>query len=1541
MTTQSPDAAEEQVADDFNEAMPTLGYNQQPVVGLGGSAGAIPALVTFMQTARPSGLAYVVILHLSPEHESTLAELLQRHTAMPVVQVTGTLKVMPDTVYVIPPRHALRMVDGHLQLGVMPVDRPGRVAVDLFFRTLADTHGPHATAIVLSGLDSDGAIGIKRIKERGGLTIAQDPAEAQHDGMPRAAIATGMVDWVLPVAEMPRRVARYVELERHLALPPEHAHDVDLSARLPGAESEFREVLTFLRTRTGRDFANYKRATILRRIGRRMQVNGVQELGEYLSCLHTRPGEATALLQDLLISVTNFFRDSDCFEALERHIATLFHDKTSGSVIRVWVSACATGEEAYSIAMMLSEYARTLDAPPAVQIFATDLDEDAIRVAREGVYPTTIAADVSEDRLRRFFTKEHRGYRVRRELREQVLFAAHDVLKDSPFSRLDLLTCRNLLIYLNRDAQRRVFETAHFALNPGGRMFLGASETVDDSSSLFFVLDKKHRIYAPRPVPRIGLPVPSGQSSLARALDAQGAARSGPVMPGASFASGSLIENRSQRAIAASDGRSVSWAELHFKMLEMLAPPSIVVDSDHEIVHLSPNAGRYLQFGGGEPSRDVLHAIHPALRIELRAAFYQVAQTLVRAELTPLPIDLGGKPVVVRVAVAPMADIAPGLLLVTIEALRDEDLPPDVVPRPLPADDNPLSHLLDRELERLKSHLRDTVEQYEASTEELKASNEELQAMNEELRSATEELETSREELQSINEELTTVNHELKSNVDELGHANSDMQNLMDATAIATVFLDRELCVTRYTPSAVSLFNLIPTDIGRPLTHLTNHLDYPQLETDARRVLQGLIPVEREVDDAQGHGYLVRMLPYRTTEDRIAGVVLTLVDVTERKRSQEALRLSEERFGAIANRAAVGVLQANLAGVTTFANRFICELLGCRDRDLIGRPLLDIVHPQDREASAALFATLPQTTSFQVEKRLVRKDGSILWVHDSVSQLSSADTLEGALLVVCIDVSERKDAENALRVSEERLRLIIDNASEYAIFTADLERRVTSWNPGAERLLGWAEEDIVGKQCDVVFSDEERAQDWPAREASQALAEGRAVGEREHQRRNGERFWTTGALMPMRDESGAVIGFVKILRDQTAERLSHDQLVASRKDLEQALDDNQRARRQLESADLAKDRFLAVLSHELRNPLAAISGAKEVLSRSAPLDDESRARAQSILGNQIEAMKSLLDDLLDISRLRFGRLAFKKQVVTLSRIVEQALETARPLIERRRHELRTHLPDTPVLLCADPMRMGQAIANLLVNAAKYTDEGGHIVLSAHVENEQCVIDVVDDGRGLDNEALESMFDMFWRSGELDAAGAHSMGIGLALVRSVVGMHDGSVSARSAGPGQGSTFTVRLPLHVEEESTAPEPVPTRLASGGGAPVLARTIVIADDNEDVAWTLAAVLEGAGFEVRTALEGQQAIALVAEFEPDVVVLDIGMPGMSGYEVAERLRAMPHGRKMLLVAATGWGSESDRQASASAGFDAHLIKPVSAAELQQVIQRLSAERS
>jgi two-component system CheB/CheR fusion protein len=888
-----PDHAEQQLSADFDNIVPSRGYGLTPIVGLGGSAGSIAAMREFFSGMPPdSGMAFVVVLHLSAEHESILSSLIQRTTSMPVAQVVTKARVEPNRVYVIPPGKSLVSADGFLQLDDLAEERGRRMTVDIFFRTLADSHGPHAAAIVLSGADGDGAIGIKRIKERGGLTVVQDPEEAEYPGMPQTAIATGMIDWVLRVGDMPARLVEYGAFEKKLRLPAEEGPHPAAPPPPPSSrdadEAVLRDVLAVLRTRTGRDFSYYKRATILRRVARRMQVNSVEDLHAYLAFLRTHAGEASALLQDLLISVTNFFRDHDAFASLAAHLPKILESKTSDDIVRVWVPACATGEEAYSIAMLLAEHSRNLDSPPLIQVFATDLHDDVIQAARHGLYHDTIAADVSEERLRRFFTRDHHGYRVRREIREAVMFASHDLLKDSPFSRIDLISCRNLLIYLDRAAQARAFDIFKFSLNTGGLLFLGLSESADESAS-FSALDKKHRIYLHRGTQKPGLPVLPGPTSLALALRAS-PIRHPLVLPGPSFRMRDETPAQSIPDIPSTH----SWAGVHAMLVDWLAPPSILVNGEHEIVHLSEKAGQYLKMTGGEPSRNLLHLIHPDLRIDLRASLYRADQTKGPAEARSIPIDIEGTRRTVDIRVIPAYELSDGFMLVTLDA----QLSPFAgrSGETATVEPDPASKHLENQLERVQGQLRDTIEQHEASTEELKASNEELQAMNEELRSATEELETSREELQSINEELTTVNQELKSNVDELAHANSDLHNLMASTAIATIFLDRDLRITRYTPTAIELFSLIPTDVGRPLTDLTHRLDYAGLERDAHRVLENLVPIEREVGRAGGRWFLVRLLPYRTMDDRIAGVVLTFVDVSDLRNTREALTTSENRY---------------------------------------------------------------------------------------------------------------------------------------------------------------------------------------------------------------------------------------------------------------------------------------------------------------------------------------------------------------------------------------------------------------------------------------------------------------------------------------------------------------------------------------------------------------------------------------------------------------------------------------------------------------------
>ncbi|HZW74993.1 MAG TPA: CheR family methyltransferase [Caldimonas sp.] len=1028
-----PDHAEEVLADATDDQVPTRTYSTMPMVGLGGSAGSVAALQTFLAAVpEDSGMSYVVVVHLAPDHASLLAEILQRVTHMPVRQVDESARVEADHVYVIAPGKTLASADGHLVCSELSPERGRRVAVDLFFRTLADTHGPHATAIVLSGADADGSVGIRRIKERGGLTIAQDPEEAEHSGMPRSAIATGVVDWILRAGEMPRRIAGYGNLVDRMRLPAEKWPAAGGETEVDSAQA-YDLILRYVRVNTGRDFSTYKRATILRRIARRMAVCGVTGMPSYLAFIRTHPGETGALLQDLLISVTNFFRDRESFDALGVHIGGLFTGKKAGDDVRVWVPACASGEEAYSIAMLLSEHARMLDAPPTLQIFATDLDEQAIATAREAVYPAAISADVSEERLRRFFTREARGYRVRTELREMVVFATHDVLKDSPFSRVDLVSCRNLLIYLNREAQERVLNTIHFALRPHGKLFLGVSETVDVAGQLFHAIDKQHRIYESIAARAQRPPMPASDGVLARAL----AQRRAPSETGRLHAGGATWSL--PRLLGEAPPAGLAPRELHLKLIERFAPASVVVDSEYNLVHVSERAGRFLRHGAGEPSLNLMLAVDPALAVDLRTALVRAEGGEDSVEMAPIPYA-EDESIVVRVSAA--EDIAPQHLLVTFESQADLDAA-KARAATTPDDDAQLRRL-HQQIDDLKLHLRDSTEQATASAQELKASNEELQAMNEELRSSGEELETSREELQSINEELTTVNQELKGKVEQLTRSNSDLQNLMSGTAIPTVFLDKSLRISLFTPTAVDLFNLIAADVGRPLSDLASRLDYPQLLADAQGVADDWRSIEREVRFGE-RWLLARLRPYRGSDERIGGVVLAFVDITEQRRIREALRESESLFRSIVTQAAAGVLHTDLDGRITLANARYGQITGHTPESLVGTLQFSVVHPDDRARSIAAFRKMAvDAEPFELEKRYQRSDGTVVWVRAAITAVLDGDSKPSGAVVVVVDVSDRVRIEHALRESEERLRLVVDSAREYAIVSLDLKRRITS-----------------------------------------------------------------------------------------------------------------------------------------------------------------------------------------------------------------------------------------------------------------------------------------------------------------------------------------------------------------------------------------------------------------------------------------------------------------------------------------------------------------
>jgi len=828
------------------------------VVGIGGSAGGIEALQQFLEALPESpGGAFVVVMHLAPDETSQLAEVLQPHTSMPVQQVTEPTSIEPDHVYVTSPGNTL-LVEGRTLVPERlrgPAER--RSPIDTFFRSLARAD-VEPVGLVVSGSGTDGSVGLRAVMEAGGVLAAQDPSEATYESMPRSAVEASRVDFVLPVAELARRLQKQRDLAQDLYVPREpEALDSDQEASLE-------RIFEAIRGRTGHDFSEYKRSTMLRRVHRRLYIHQIGSLEEYLDYLEDHPQEATVLQRELLISVTSFFRDREAFKALrDEGLSPLFEGKEQEDSVRAWVVGCATGEEAYTLAMLLLERAASANLPAdQIQVFATDIDEEALATARAARYPEAIATDVPGRYLDRFFRKEGSEYVLRRAVRDRVLLTPHSLLKDPPFSNLDVVSCRNLLIYLRRDLQRSVFELFGYALNEEGILFLGSSESADLANETFQVVDKSHRLYRRRPgveaIPDLPS-LPMGPPT-ARPVSVQG----GP-------------ERR--------DG--ASRAVQHRRLLEAYAPPSALVNENHQFVHLSQGAGRYLEHPIGPPNENILKIVRPELRGALRSALHRAFSEERTVRTEPVTVQFNGEKHPVHLVVRPAQEVpeAEGLVLVVFVESESSSSPAESTPT-----DDERVRQLQAELEQTKQELRATVEEYETSKQEMRAANEELRSMNEEYKSMTEELETSKEELQSVNEELKTVNRELEEKVEALEKTNSDLKNLMAATDIGTLFLDRELRIQRYTPRIETLFNVRATDTGRPIGDLTHQLEYAELKADAQSVLNDLTPVEREVPTSEGEWFLVRHHPYRTVDDRIDGVVITFVDITRRRMAEEDLR---------------------------------------------------------------------------------------------------------------------------------------------------------------------------------------------------------------------------------------------------------------------------------------------------------------------------------------------------------------------------------------------------------------------------------------------------------------------------------------------------------------------------------------------------------------------------------------------------------------------------------------------------------------------------
>jgi len=1024
--------------------------------------------------------------------------------------------------------------------------------------------------------------------------------------------------------------------------------------------------------------------------------------------------------------------------------------------------------------MLLLEQAVAETRPADVQIFATDIDERAIAIARRGIYPSGIAADVSAARLQRFFVPEQGQYRVTTALRERVLFATHNLLRDPPFSRLDLICCRNLLIYLDQSAQSAVLQMFRYALKPNGYLFLGSSESIDAAGTLFSAVDKKSRIF------QVDASVPPRHQavrlfdrftgdSLPRPVKRAEMERAPPL--------GMLVQ---QQLIA----------------LQSVAPANILIDDALEILHFSVAAAGFMVRNAGVPSNNLLQNVEATMRLELRTAIFKASQTHKKVVTRVRRYSLGERPPI-EIVVYPVGDSTHGSghMLVVFQEL--EEIPTIRTDADADVQDGSPQRLmmgsLEEDNQQLKVHLQDTLERSALSNEELTASNEELQAINEELRSTTEELETSKEELQSMNEELGTVNAELRTKVEERGQINNDLQNLISSSGLATVFVDSAMRIKRFTPQASRLFSLIASDIGRSLLDITNRLNYGELAVDAEKVFVDLHTIERQITTTDDRHYLARILPYRTVDDKIGGAVLTFIDVTE-----------------------------------------------------------------------------------------------------------------------------LKAAERQVITGEERLRFAAASTSDFAIITTDEAGAIETWNIGAERIFGYESAEVVGRAIAIIFTLQDRAAGLPEAEIRLAFEHGRTEDEGWRQRKDGSTVYCSGVMSRLQVPGHS--GYAKIVRDLSG---SKRQELA----LENALLKEQQTSFDARRASDLKDRFLAVMSHELKQPLNIMQVSAELLTRLPESRNiQSVTRIGEAIQRAVESQGKIINDLLDLSRIRTGKLRLDIGRANLTEIVKSLTQAAR--VDGTLKDIAINLNAEDGVLCdCDRVRTEQILWNLIANAVKFTSKGGRVSIDLAIRNECAEISITDTGRGISPQALPYIFDMFIQETASSMSGNGGLGIGLALVRELARAHGGEARASSAGLGEGSTFVVSLPL-VATHSTPIDSLTAATESLEGLRILA-----VDDDAVSLEMFAALLTLDGAAVATAASAIEALELLASEEFDVLVSDVSMPGMDGYALIAQVRLDLLRPRLRAIAMSGYGRPIDALNAKVAGFDAHVPKPASIAQLKKAL--------
>jgi two-component system, chemotaxis family, CheB/CheR fusion protein len=1336
-----------------------IAITQGRVVGIGASAGGLESLEhLFAALPHDTGLAFIVVQHLSPDFRSLMDELIARHSEMPVHLAEDGMPVAANHIYLMPPGKEMIIRDRHLWLTDKEPHKFS-LPIDSFFRSLAQDLGPQSVAVVLSGSGSDGSRGIVDVKRAGGLVLAETTVTAKFDGMPLSATESGVVDH----QETPADIARILRgLEPVETRPEQPALSGD-----PMMDS----VLRMLRDHCGIDFSLYKMTTVGRRIQRRVEMLRLPGLPEYVAQLEEDPDELNRLYHDLLIGVTQFFRDPEAFEALEHQVIPPLLDSIKPEdEVRVWIAGCATGEEAYSLAMLFLDAFKARHRTVRLKILATDVHQRSLDYAGAGIYGEEQLSNVTPDRLERYFIKRSSGYQVVPELRQVIVFARHNVTKDAPFTKMHFISCRNLLIYFQPQAQRTVLSLFHFGLCSNGTLFLGASESTGVLSDEFTTVDEHWKIFRKRRDVHL----------LSQVRLPQLQARKPMSLP---------------EMTARANGIDPLILSTYDQLLELFMPPGLLVDEDRNLVDTYGGAEKFLKVKRRRPSTNVMELLSDDLRTVISGAMQRALKDRAPVTFSGVRVNRGDDEIRCVVTAQPLFHPRTNArnVLVTFREMTPDDHEKHAVDGTAAANTHiPMSEASARHMSTLETELQYTRETLQATIEELETSNEEMQATNEELVASNEELQSTNEELHSVNEELYTVNAEYQHKIVELKELNADMAHLLEGTDVGTVFLDDELRIRRFTTKIASVFRFQQHDIGREIRDFSHNIERPQLMDDIEQALRSGKIVEDEVRDRAGTPYFLRVLPYRIGrsnghEAPIGGVVLTLTDLT----SLDKERMRVEQLSNIVEWADDALFSQDLDGKITTWNRGSERLYGYRADEAIGKPVRMLMRPGSEGELAGLLARVAKGETVEHVSSMCRcKDGTL---------------------------------------------------SEVSVLLSPMYRR----------------EHVVG-----------------------CAASGRDI--------------------------------TKLVETQHA-------LEEQQKQIQELLDQSeQHGRRQEE--------FLAMLSHELRNPLAAVMNATTVM-RSAH-DDAATGRCQAVIERQATHMKKLLDDLLDVSRITSAKFQIAREDVDLHEAIEIAIEATAPALASRGIQLSVEVPRIALPVKGDSRRLTQVLTNLLSNAATYSPSGAHVKLEVVTEGEQAVLSVSDDGDGIEASLQPKIFELFVQSEQKLDRSRGGLGVGLSLAKTIVELHGGSIRVHSDGLGKGSTFYVTLPL-----GRTITPV-TNLGLSSGA----CRIVLIDDQDDARDMLRVLFEARNHVVYDASDGANGVSLISAQKPDVAFIDIGLPVMNGFEVAQQIRKIRELDGVMLVALSGYGNHNDVESALAAGFDEHVTKPAELKTLEAILARKRA---